>query len=216
MKVIIISGGNIDEDFALDFLENERYDKIVAADRGMEFCRKNDIEIDEIIGDFDSVDQKVLSYYKTQNVRIHTLCPQKDDSDTQSALKLAKEAGAKEVVLLGGTGTRLDHVWANVQLVAACRQEGIKLQIYDAHNYISVWTEGFTLERKKQFGTYVSFFSLGDHVNNLTLNGFKYALNGYYLKNTDSGLTVSNEIIEEKAQVTFDSGMLLMIQSRDS
>ncbi len=215
MRVIIISGGNIDEDFALDFLKNERYDRIIVADKGMEFCWRNNIQMDEIVGDFDSADPQILSYYKEQDVLIHTLCPQKDDSDTQSALSLARAAGATEVILLGGTGTRLDHVWANVQLAAYCQKEGTKFRIYDAHNYMSVWTEPFTLEREEQFGTYVSFYSLGNCVRDLTLSGFKYALNGHCLKNTDSGLTVSNEIVEEKARVTFTDGMLLMIQSRD-
>ena len=49
----------------------------------------------------------------------------------------------------------------------------------------------------------------------LTLKGFKYPLNGYRLSMKDSGLTVSNEIVEDTAQITYDSGNLVMIMSRD-
>ena len=45
--------------------------------------------------------------------------------------------------------------------------------------------------------------------------GFKYLLDGYDLSLLDCGLTVSNEIQEEQARVTYESGTLLMIQSRD-
>ena len=49
----------------------------------------------------------------------------------------------------------------------------------------------------------------------LTLRGFKYLLNGYHLTVEDSGLTVSNEISEETAEILYESGQLLMIMSRD-
>ena len=45
--------------------------------------------------------------------------------------------------------------------------------------------------------------------------GFKYPLNGYHLTVEDSGLTVSNEISEETAEILYESGQLLMIMSRD-
>ena len=47
------------------------------------------------------------------------------------------------------------------------------------------------------------------------LEGFKYSLDHYRLTTADSGLTVSNEIVSEKAKVTYQSGTLLMIMSRD-
>ena len=47
------------------------------------------------------------------------------------------------------------------------------------------------------------------------MRGFKYQLNGYHLTVEDSGLTVSNEISEETAEILYESGQLLMIMSRD-
>ena len=74
---------------------------------------------------------------------------------------------------------------------------------------------GTVLKKSEQFGKYVSFFSLGGEVTGLTLEGFKYSLNEYHLTAADSGLTVSNEISSEIAKVTYESGSLLMIMSRD-
>ena len=39
-SAVIISGGNIEEDFALRFLAKNRFDYVIAADRGLEFLRK--------------------------------------------------------------------------------------------------------------------------------------------------------------------------------
>ena len=81
--------------------------------------------------------------------------------------------------------------------------------LYTTSQYLAV------LKKEEQFGKYVSFFPLGGDVTGLTLEGFKYSLDHYRLTTADSGLTVSNEIVSEKAKVTYQSGTLLMIMSRD-
>ena len=55
MKTIIISGGAIEDGFALGFLEKIKPDCMVAADRGLDFCYRNRIQPDCIVGDFDSI-----------------------------------------------------------------------------------------------------------------------------------------------------------------
>ena len=45
------------------------------------------------------------------------LRPEKDDSDTQSAMNYAIQNGAKEIVILGVTGNRVDHLMANFGLL---------------------------------------------------------------------------------------------------
>ena len=48
----------------------------------------------------------------------------------------------------------------------------------------------------------------------LTLKGFKYPLDHYQLKDRE-GLGVSNEITADVADVSWEQGVLLMIQSKD-
>ena len=91
----------------------------------------------------------------------------------------------------------------------------VHISIADQWNYITLVESGAVLKRDSQFGKYVSFFTVGGDVDGLTLKGFKYPLNKYRLTVADSGLTVSNEIAEETAEITYDSGQLLMIMSRD-
>ena len=85
----------------------------------------------------------------------------------------------------------------------------------DRYNYMKLISDGTVLKKSEQFGKYVSFFPFGGNVTDLTLEGFKYPLSNYCLTAADSGLTVSNEIISEHARVTFSSGVLLMIMSKD-
>ena len=69
IDTIIISGGNIQNGFALDFLkkriEESRGEKItlVAADKGMEWFMKNREFIPDLaIGDFDSLSERGSQY----------------------------------------------------------------------------------------------------------------------------------------------------------
>ena len=55
--VIIVSGGNIQRDFALDFLKKNKTEKVdlIAADRGVEFFEGTDWQPEVAVGDFDSL-----------------------------------------------------------------------------------------------------------------------------------------------------------------
>lgn len=216
MIAVIISGGEIEREFARAFIEKCEDAEIYAVDKGLLFCYEQGIRPDCIIGDFDSLPDGILTHYEADtDILIKRLMPEKDDSDSECAMHLAIERGARTIYLLGGTGNRIDHVMANIQLLSYTCIRGIPMYLADAHNLAVVLNGGITIRREEQFGEYVSFFALTDHVPDLTLTGFKYPLANYRLTNTSCGLTLSNEIVEEEASVSFSEGLLLMIQSRD-
>lgn len=215
---IIVSGGNISDDFALDFLKKKKTEEtaLIAADKGLEFLARVNIEPDVVVGDFDSLSAAGEEYLNgLKNAKIIRLKPEKDDSDTQSAANYAIDHGALELFILGATGNRFDHLLANLGLLVHGKNRGAKIVIADPYNYAEIVESGTVLEKENQFGEYVSFFPLDGDVYGLTLKGFKYPLNGYHLRAADSGLTVSNEISEKCASVEFEKGTLLMIMSRD-
>ena len=215
---IIVSGGNIHKDFALDFLKKNKTENtcLIAADRGVEFFMGTDLEPDVAVGDFDSLSAEGAKYMETlKHTEIRRLKPEKDDSDTQSAANYAIEPGTERTMILGATGNRIDHLMANFGLLMLGKTKQVQIVLVDAYNYMSLIESGMILKKEEQFGKYVSFFPIEGEVTGLTLKGFKYPLNSYTLKVEDSGLTVSNEISDPEAEVTFETGKLLMIMSRD-
>ena len=215
---IIVSGGNIHIDFALDFLKKNKTENtcLIAADRGVEFFMGTDLEPDVAVGDFDSLSAEGAKYMETlKHTEIRRLKPEKDDSDTQSAANYAIEQGTERIMILGATGNRIDHLMANFGLLMLGKIKQVQIVLVDAYNYMSLIESGMILKKEEQFGKYVSFFPIEGEVTGLTLKGFKYPLNSYTLKVEDSGLTVSNEISDPEAEVTFETGKLLMIMSRD-
>ena len=217
---IIVSGGNIEDDFALDFIGKTHGDsvRLIGADRGMEFFFRNSLIPDLAIGDFDSIGSEAMRYMQRleeNGLTVIRLRPQKDDTDTQAAFFHAVKEGAMHIALLGCTGTRLDHVMGNLGLLAVARDAGREAVILDSHNRISLIASGTVLKRDEMYGRYVSFFPFGTEVRGLILKGFVYPLTDFCLKTADSGLTVSNELAEDKAVVEYTSGNLLMIETRD-
>ena len=104
---------------------------------------------------------------------------------------------------------------ANFGLLVLAKNQGVEVILADQYNYMKLVSDGEIIKKSEQFGKYISFFPLGGDVTGLTLKGFKYSLDHYHLTTADSGLTVSNEIVSDKAKVTYRSGTLLMIMSRD-
>ena len=215
MDTLLLCGGPLEEVFCLNIIEKLQPDCIIGIDRGLDFCYRNQIHPDYILGDFDSIDKEILDYYENQSeIPVKRYKPEKDATDTRIGLELAINLGSSRVFLLGATGGRLDHYMGNLQSLTAARREDVEAWILDSRNALTVLDKPAVISRKEQFGTYISFFSMSDQVEGLTLTGFKYPLYEYTMTNFD-GIGVSNEIQEETAKVEFSKGLVLMVMSRD-
>ncbi len=211
----IIAGGKIEDAFAIEVLKGFAEKTVIAADSGMEFLRRNEIVPQVIIGDFDSVSKETLEWFqKKEGIVWHRLNPQKDDTDTEFALRLAISMGAECITVLGGTGSRLDHVLGNIELLGIGLAQGVEIELLDTNNRIRMTDHGMILKKTEQFGKFVSLIPYTAQVEHLYLTGFKYPLADYCLKGFCS-IGVSNEIIEEQAEIIFENGILIVIESRD-
>lgn len=215
MNYVIISGGSIDDAFAVEWLQKNKFDKLIAADSGMNFLYRNNIIPDIIAGDFDSVSSESLnSFSNMDGVEMLCLNPIKDDTDTEFVIREAIRRGAKEITLLGATGTRLDHVFGNMHLLGIGLQENVKITLVDAHNRIRIISDELIIEKSEQFGEFVSLLPIDGTASGVTLEGFKYTLTNAVISSFSS-LGISNEIVEEKARIKIKDGVLLVIESRD-
>ena len=212
---VIISGGSLDPDFALAFLREEKPELLIGADRGICFLKEKGIHPTHIVGDFDSASGEALEYFKQfPEIPIRTFNPVKDFTDTAIAMELVMEEGADRIYILGGTGTRLDHVVANIKLLSHALERKKECILMDAHNRIRLIDQPLTIEKKKQYGKYVSLFAFGGQVKGLTLRGFFYPLTEYDME-AENPLGVSNEITAENGEISFSSGKLLVMESKD-
>lgn len=213
-KAIIVSGGSIDQSFGLQLLNEIKPEYIIGVDSGLKFLYTNEVMPTHIVGDFDSVDPEIIQFYREKtNIPIRQFNPVKDASDTEIGLRYALELGVEEVFLLGATGTRLDHVMANVQILKIAHDTGVKAYIVDNYNKISLWEKNIFLKKQNSFGKYFSIFPFGGIVQDVTITGAKYPLEHYRLCPYDSRC-VSNEIVED-TEIVFPEGIIILMETRD-
>mgnify|MGYP002620794110 CR=1 FL=1 len=138
----------------------------------------------------------------------------KDLTDAEMAFEYALSQGVQEILMLGVTGTRLDHTLANLHLLAAAEQHGVQAVIIDPHNEIRLATSRQPLTIVPSGYRYVSLLPLTWQVTGITLAGFLYPLEDAVLT---LGMTrgISNELIADRGTIELKSGQLLVIQSRD-
>ena len=214
-KTVIVSGGMLEEDFVLPILKSEEPEFVIGVDKGLEFLYKHEIKPDYIVGDFDSVSRELVDYYREElNVPIREFNPVKDASDTEIALRLCLGLNRKSILILGGTGNRIDHLWANVQCLQIALQAGVDARIVDSHNQIRLLDSDITLKKSEAFGPYFSLFPLEMPVDELSIRGAKYPLQNHFLKPSDS-LCVSNEFAEDEVTISFVYGKVILMETRD-
>ncbi|WP_122643451.1 thiamine diphosphokinase [Luxibacter massiliensis] len=214
-RTVIVSGGLLEEDFAVSILKDEKTEFIIGVDKGLEFLYKHRILPDYIVGDFDSAPKEVVTYYREETrVPVREFNPVKDASDTEIALRLCLDLHRRDILILGGTGTRLDHVWANIQSLKIALDAGADARLLDKHNQIRLLDHDTVLKKEEAWGPYFSVFPLGSSVEGFCIRGAKYPLNHHLLTPYDS-LCVSNEIEGEEAVISFPYGVVILMETRD-
>lgn len=215
MKHLIITGGETTPEFVTDIIKNGGFEVIIAVDAGMELLFRNHIQPDIIVGDFDSVNMDTLEFFREkEQIDICTLEPEKNDTDTEFAVREAIRRGADDITILGATGSRIDHVLGNLAVLGIGIEEQADIRILDQHNRIRMVNEPLTIKKSEQYGTYVSLIPYSGEVKGVTLEGMKYPLKDYTLGGFNT-LAISNEIVEDEARISLSSGYLIVIESRD-
>ncbi len=214
---LIVTGGTMDLAFAGSFLKQNTFDMVVAVDGGLEHLKPLGLLPDAVVGDFDTVSPDVLAEYrKMEQVAWEIHQPEKDETDTELAIETAIGMGALSITILGGTGGRIDHMLANIHLRAGRLERGISASMVDGQNRLYILDGETTFYRDRVHGKYLSFIPLTERVEGITLTGFKYPLNGKTITiGREAGLCVSNELVEETGCISFDSGLLICVESGD-
>lgn len=218
-KAVVVSGGTLEEVSALDVLRSlGEADCIIGADKGVLFLYEHKIEPMYIVGDFDSLPSQVLEYYRKEaRIPIREYNPVKDFTDTEIAVNLAVRLGYKNVWILGGTGSRIDHMLANIQVLAGLYERGVKGGILDEYNRITLIGGRTHLKKEDMYGKYFSVFPLEEDVSGFNIKGAKYPLCNHTLASRNS-LCVSNEIAEgaEEVVIDFPYGLVILVEAKDA
>lgn len=212
MKAVIFAGAKISNyAFCKEYLEGAHV--LICCDGGLHHTKALGLMPHYIVGDFDSVSQEVLDYYKEKGIPIRQFPARKDETDMQLGIALALEKGATDIILLGGLGSRFDHSLANAHLLLGLLKKGIRARLVDENNCVELVDRPITIYGK--IGDLVSTIPLSMMVKGITLTGFEYPLINRDLALDDDMVAVSNVLAKEVATIDFTEGYLYVIRSKD-
>lgn len=170
-KAVILANGLVPHKKEFKYFANAGYDSLICADGGANSAFKLGLIPDFIIGDFDSVKDEILEFYKPYSKIIKL--KRQNDTDVEKCLKYCISKKFDEVILTGVTGDRLDHSFCNLGIVLKYFHS-IKIKIIHQKSILSAHT-GLT-EFTSVKGETVSVYGI-DNKTKIISSGLKYPLN---------------------------------------
>ena len=201
-KIKIFCGPN-NYDFNHLYFE-EANEFLVGVDSGLEYLNNLDKPINLAVGDFDSINKDIYNSIKDNCNQIIQLSKDKNMTDLAFTLDyIYNNMDYNDIEVYGGISGRVDHFLANINLI-----KKYKFSMKDNEHYIFMLSKG--KHKINNYKRYISFFAIEDCYN-LSIRGFKFPINNYYLSTNDS-LCVSNE---GSGEIEFTKGKILVICSDD-
>lgn len=205
-KTLIIGGGNFPKN--IDIIQfSKGYDNIIAVDRGYELLLKDNIRPNYLLGDFDSIKKNITI---DSNIEIIKYPSEKSMTDMELAIEKSIELKSSFVVILGGTGSRLDHTFINVLLLKKLLENNIEGKIIDDNNE-ALLIDGNKKIEKCDF-KYLSIVPLFNNTI-ISIRGVKYPLNNKKVS-YGSSLCISNEITDSFSEI-YTSNYSVVFKSKD-
>ena len=186
---------------------------VVAADSGLHQAELLGLRVDFVVGDLDSADPAAVERARAAGAVVERHPVDKDATDLELALDVARERGARRITVVGGAGGRLDHFLANVALLASPRFADVEIDARLGEAYVVVVQGGRPPHvMTGTVGSIVTLLPAGGDACGITTEGLRYPLHGETLgRGTTRG--VSNVLVREEGSVVLDEGTLLVIQA---
>ena len=200
----IVGAGSIDPGLRL---APRPGDLLIAADGGLPSVERMGLTPDLVVGDFDSLGRR------PDHPNTVLLPREKDVTDMHAAIDLGRARGYTRFALYGGTGGRLAHTLANLQLLDGLARQGCRgFLVGDGTVATAVHDGG--LDFPARMRGYLSVFCASGTAEGVTLRGLKYELADAQLTGSFP-LGVSNEFTGSPARVAVKNGSLLVLWQGD-
>ncbi len=202
-KVAVILNGISPKGLALSSLVSQKYDLYIAADGGYNFCIKNGIKLDYLVGDFDSSSKRNIP----DKVKVIQFSADKDATDGQLAADIAIEAETDSVDIYGGGGKRTDHLLGNLNILYRLLKSNIAVKMINNNEVIYMIKDALDLPQTID-KSILSLIPFTDKAV-VSIKGVKYPLTNQKLLK-DNTLGISNRA-EGKVSIRVSSGYILVI-----
>jgi thiamine pyrophosphokinase len=222
LLAIIVADGDIRSGAAVQLALSQATDSgadepviVVAADGGALKAEHVGLTPNVVVGDGDSLDPLVAKRLREAGAEVIVYPVDKDESDTELAVREAIARGATRLVILGGLGgARAEHTVANLLLLTVPVLTGLDAALVDGPSTIRAMgitgPDAMTLDGAP--GDYVSLLPLTEEVRGVTTTDLRFPLADATLQQGGTrGL--SNELLGARCEVRTSSGRLAVIHT---
>jgi thiamine pyrophosphokinase len=202
--ILIFAGGDRSGKALLDDLPTA--DHVIAADSGHHNAIALGLDVDVIVGDFDSISPDVQIATTTEIVPYPE---DKDFTDLELAFELAARLDPRRIVLVGAEGGRFDHELGAISLLGSPRWAAvpeIEWVRSDAHLYL---VRG-TVRIQGDPGSNISLFAVGGDALGVSTTGLAWELSSEALL-SGSSRGVSNQFQKSEATIQVEGGAVLAV-----
>ncbi len=200
-EIILIGGGREPNIKWFNQIKMDR--DIICIDRGINFCRVNDILPKILIGDFDSAEKKSFKWAVDKKIKIESHPVDKDFTDTQLALE--KISDDKFAIITGVFGGRSDHLFSTI---FTCANAKIKNCLADECEIILFLNGGENLSIEfLEKPLALSLLPMSEICRNVSVDGVHWNLNSATLKQNYPN-AISNRVESKFINISIGTGKL--------
>ena len=184
-------------------------DLVMAVDGGGSLCLEARLVPDLLVGDFDSLPQAAFDELQAAGARVVQYPAEKDQTDLELALDLARKNGVDSVTVTAASSGRLDHTLAALGALARAADMRPRLLEPELQAWILSATDRAILDLRGQ-GATLSLMAIGrDAV--VSVSGTRWLLD-HHILHCCSGLGLGNAITDERlARVTVHDGVVAVL-----
>lgn len=176
---------------------------VIYADGAYKFADKvGEKNVLAVVGDFDSLESV------PKNEKILSLEVEKNFTDGERAVRLAKECGATNIVIYGAYGGKIEHILGNIALLKIAKDIGLDATIKDANGYTRLIDGKTKLNVKKE--STLSLIPYGGVCEFIKSENLYYPLDNLTLTPSDTR-GISNVATANQVYIEIKQGLALVI-----
>lgn len=182
---------------------------VICADGGANYAMAHSLIPDYLIGDFDSITPEALRWVKDTDATVTEYPANKDASDMELAIDLARTLPNQKIVLTSILGLRFDHTMANILFLASDRYKGINISIHEDSLIVSpLRNESLSFTGKR--GDTFSIIPVSSTITGVTITGAEWDLMEATIP-IGSTWSLSNRFKSETVTATLREGTALFL-----
>ena len=187
----------------------QRATLFVCADGGTDSARRYGFIPNAIVGDLDSISEESLATFREIPIVPNT---DTEHTDSEKAVEWILAQGSfEEIILLGASGGRLDHVLGHLSLLHRYRGR-VRIVLEDDH--MRAWLASTGEEpMDAPVGATISFFAVGAPAEGVTTVNLRYPLVNRRIE-LGAQDSISNVVDATPASIRIGSGELVVVVVR--